>query len=181
MLRPKVNPVALGAVLVLLGTVVFAQATREQPKGSAVPQTSLAQAIRIAEQETGGRARKIEIERKRGVDVYEIKTVGKDKSIKVLVEPMSGKVLSLSGAGVFASIANLFALTAGPLPPTPPALLARKQLPALLAELAGEFEWVLVDSPPLALRSSSTWRGRGSGWLSRRRCFSPRPWYGARS
>jgi capsular exopolysaccharide synthesis family protein len=46
--------------------------------------------------------------------------------------------------------ANLFALTAGPLPPNPPALLARKQLGALLGELQAEFEWVLVDSPPLA-------------------------------
>ena len=46
--------------------------------------------------------------------------------------------------------ANLFALTAGPLPPNPPALLARKQLGTLLAELAAQFEWVLVDSPPLA-------------------------------
>jgi capsular exopolysaccharide synthesis family protein len=48
------------------------------------------------------------------------------------------------------STANLFALTAGPLPPNPPALLARKQLGLLLAELQAEFEWVLVDSPPLA-------------------------------
>ena len=48
------------------------------------------------------------------------------------------------------STANLFALTAGPLPPNPPALLARKQLAHLLAELQAEFEWVLVDSPPLA-------------------------------
>ena len=48
------------------------------------------------------------------------------------------------------STANLFALTAGPLPPNPPALLARKQLAQLLAELQAEFEWVLVDSPPLA-------------------------------
>ena len=46
--------------------------------------------------------------------------------------------------------ANLFALTAGPLPPNPPALLARKQLATLLAELQSQFEWVLVDSPPLA-------------------------------
>ena len=46
--------------------------------------------------------------------------------------------------------ANLFALTAGPLPPNPPALLARKQLGELLLRLAAEFEWVLVDSPPLA-------------------------------
>jgi succinoglycan biosynthesis transport protein ExoP len=49
-----------------------------------------------------------------------------------------------------ASIANLFALTAGPLPPNPPALLARKALAALLDELRGEFDWVLIDSPPLA-------------------------------
>jgi polysaccharide biosynthesis transport protein len=49
-----------------------------------------------------------------------------------------------------ASIANLFALTAGPLPPNPPALLARKALGGLLDELRGEFDWVLVDSPPLA-------------------------------
>jgi len=49
-----------------------------------------------------------------------------------------------------AALANLFALTAGPLPPNPPALLARKSLGDLLDELRGEFDWVLVDSPPLA-------------------------------
>lgn len=48
------------------------------------------------------------------------------------------------------STANLFALTAGPLPPNPPALLARKSLGELFASLRGEFEWILVDSPPLA-------------------------------
>ena len=46
--------------------------------------------------------------------------------------------------------ANLFVLTAGPLPPNPPALLARKSLGDLLAELKRDFDWVLVDSPPLA-------------------------------
>ena len=45
---------------------------------------------------------------------------------------------------------NLFALTAGPLPPNPPALLARKSLGNLLDDLRAEFEWVLIDSPPLA-------------------------------
>ncbi len=49
-----------------------------------------------------------------------------------------------------ASIANLFVLTAGPLPPNPPALLARKSLGDLFDELRAEFEWVLIDSPPLA-------------------------------
>ncbi len=49
-----------------------------------------------------------------------------------------------------AAMANLFVLTAGPLPPNPPALLARKSLGNLFEELRAEFEWVLVDSPPLA-------------------------------
>jgi capsular exopolysaccharide synthesis family protein len=49
-----------------------------------------------------------------------------------------------------ASAANLFALTAGPLPPNPPALLARKSLGDLLSELRSQFDWVLIDSPPLA-------------------------------
>ncbi|HSB60969.1 MAG TPA: polysaccharide biosynthesis tyrosine autokinase, partial [Vicinamibacteria bacterium] len=48
------------------------------------------------------------------------------------------------------SAPGLFALTAGPLPPNPPAMLARKNVAALFARLRGEFEWILVDSPPLA-------------------------------
>jgi capsular exopolysaccharide synthesis family protein len=45
---------------------------------------------------------------------------------------------------------DLHAITAGALPPNPPALLARKDLPELLDRLRGDFDWVLVDSPPLA-------------------------------
>jgi polysaccharide biosynthesis transport protein len=45
---------------------------------------------------------------------------------------------------------NLHALTAGPLPPSPPAILARKSVADLLEDLRGRFEWILVDSPPLA-------------------------------
>jgi capsular exopolysaccharide synthesis family protein len=45
---------------------------------------------------------------------------------------------------------NLHVLTSGPVPPSPPALLARKQMGALLGELRRRFEWVIVDSPPLA-------------------------------
>jgi succinoglycan biosynthesis transport protein ExoP len=47
-------------------------------------------------------------------------------------------------------VPNLFALTAGPLPPNPPAVLARKNVADLLAHLRRHFEWVLLDSPPLA-------------------------------
>jgi polysaccharide biosynthesis transport protein len=47
-------------------------------------------------------------------------------------------------------VKNLVALTAGPLPPNPPALLARADVGPLLEQLRGQFRWVLVDSPPLA-------------------------------
>ncbi len=47
-------------------------------------------------------------------------------------------------------VPNLFALTAGPLPPNPPAMLARKNVAELFSNLRHEFEWILVDSPPLA-------------------------------
>jgi capsular exopolysaccharide synthesis family protein len=47
-------------------------------------------------------------------------------------------------------VKNLSALTAGPLPPSPPALLARVDVGTLLEQLRRQFRWVLVDSPPLA-------------------------------
>jgi capsular exopolysaccharide synthesis family protein len=48
------------------------------------------------------------------------------------------------------STPGLFALTTGPLPPSPPAILARKSVGDLMAALRKRFDWVLVDSPPLA-------------------------------
>jgi capsular exopolysaccharide synthesis family protein len=45
---------------------------------------------------------------------------------------------------------NLFAMTAGSLPPNPPALLARKDMADFLERLRAQFEWILLDSPPLA-------------------------------
>jgi capsular exopolysaccharide synthesis family protein len=41
-------------------------------------------------------------------------------------------------------------IAAGPLPPNPPALLARPELSGALAELKQKYRWVLVDSPPVA-------------------------------
>lgn len=106
---PVTIPVTLSVFLSLIGTAALAQ-TAPQQNGAAVQQSSssLVQAIRVAEQETGGRARKAEMERERGVDAYEIKTVGKDKSVKVLVEPASGKVMRVEGPGFFDAITNLF-------------------------------------------------------------------------
>lgn len=95
--------------MALVGTATFAQ-TAPQQKGTAVQQSpsSLIQAIRVAEQETGGRARKAEMENEDGVAAYEIKTVAKDKSAKVLVDQASGKVVRVDQPGFFDAIANLF-------------------------------------------------------------------------
>src|SRR3989475_11908036 len=72
------------------------------------PQTSLAQAVRVAEQQTGGRARKAEMERNRGSYVYEIKTVSKEKSVKVFVDPASGSVVRTVTPGVISSLSHVF-------------------------------------------------------------------------
>jgi uncharacterized membrane protein YkoI len=94
MARAESCHVALTAALALVGTAALAQA----------PPTSLAQAIRAAEQETAGRARKAELEQDRGTDVYEIKTVAKDKSATVLVELVSGKVIRVEGTGFLSGV-----------------------------------------------------------------------------
>lgn len=44
----------------------------------------------------------------------------------------------------------LFALTAGPLPPNPPALLGQKTFAQVLDTLRDHYDWILIDSPPVA-------------------------------
>lgn len=46
-------------------------------------------------------------------------------------------------------IPNLFVLPCGPLPPNPAELLMSNRFEAVLAELAGRFDRVILDSPPL--------------------------------
>lgn len=48
------------------------------------------------------------------------------------------------------SVPNLSVITAGPLPPNPPALLARKNLADVFDQLRQGFDWILLDSPPMA-------------------------------
>jgi succinoglycan biosynthesis transport protein ExoP len=45
---------------------------------------------------------------------------------------------------------NLSLVPAGPLPPNPPAILARPELRTVLDQLRRHFRWILVDSPPVA-------------------------------
>jgi len=104
---------ASGVAAVLAATTAVTQAAAQQqarPDGASglQPQTSLAQAVRVAEQQTGGRARKAEMERKRGTYVYEVKTVSKDKSAQVVVDPASGNVLRVATPGVISSLGHVF-------------------------------------------------------------------------
>ena len=44
---------------------------------------------------------------------------------------------------------SVFTLTAGPLPPNPPGILTRPDVPACLDQLRRHFRWVLIDTPPI--------------------------------
>jgi len=101
----------VGVATLADATISIAQAPPQQPGqpgGGLQAPTSLAQAVRVAEKQTGGRARKAEMERERGVDVYEIKTVSKDGSAKVLVDPASGNIIRVHTPWFGSSIANMF-------------------------------------------------------------------------
>jgi uncharacterized membrane protein YkoI len=100
----------VSAVLEATTSVAQAPAQAARSVGGSGPQvqTSLAQAVRIAEQQTGGRARKAELEREKSTYVYEIKTVSKDSAAKVLVDPASGTVLRFDAPGFISSIAGVF-------------------------------------------------------------------------
>jgi uncharacterized membrane protein YkoI len=110
MMRHKTAILAAAACVAIGAAAVVAQTSQPPPAGSAAPsaQASLIQAIRAAEQETGGRARKAETERDRDVDSYEIKTVARDRSAKVMVDRASGRVLRVEGPGFFERVANVF-------------------------------------------------------------------------
>src|SRR2546425_13195917 len=98
------------ATVVLEATTSIAQAPAPQPVrpvgGNGQAPTPLAHAVRVAEKQTGGRARKAEMDRERGVYVYEIKTVSKDGAATVPVEPVSGNVPRGGPPGVIAPLPN---------------------------------------------------------------------------
>ena len=103
----------LAQALVSGATTLVAQAPPPQPArppGGAPPpaQISLAQAVRSAEKETGGRGRKAELEREKGIYVYEIKTIAMDRSAKVLIDPPSGNVVRVDTPGIISAIGNVF-------------------------------------------------------------------------
>ncbi len=91
------------------GTTV-AQATPQTPQASdsgvTRPSTTLAQAVRSAEQRTNGRAGKVELEREDGVYVYEVKTFSKDGTADVFVDFATGNVDRVRSRGFLARVGD---------------------------------------------------------------------------
>ena len=51
----------------------------------------------------------------------------------------------------FPTIPNLDLITSGPLPPNPPELFGKQSFRRLLDEARASYDWVLIDTPPVAM------------------------------
>jgi uncharacterized membrane protein YkoI len=93
--------------------ITLAQVVPEQPAPppgttAAGPRTSLGQAVSVAEQRTSGRAVKAGFQRKRGTHLYAVRTLSKDRTAKVLIDPASGNVVRVDEPGFIARVASVF-------------------------------------------------------------------------
>lgn len=52
-------------------------------------------------------------------------------------------------------VPNLYAMTSGPLPPNPPDIFGSDRFAQLLSEIKTHFDWVFIDSPPVASLTDS--------------------------
>ena len=98
MLRSKFIPATMAAVIAL-GAGADSAATGEHENvgeiaAALAAKVSPAQAIATAEQQTGGRAVKIDVEGKNGTHLYEIKTISGENLAAVFVDSATGKVVS---------------------------------------------------------------------------------------
>ena len=66
--------------------------------------TSVVQAIKTAEQKTGGRAFEIGLGKEKDAYLYEIRTVSEDKVKEVSIDPVSGDVVKADDEGLIAKI-----------------------------------------------------------------------------
>jgi capsular exopolysaccharide synthesis family protein len=62
---------------------------------------------------------------------------------------LSGKVGFREAVVTWTELPNLHLLSSGPVPPLPSELLGSKQMEKLLEELRGEYEFIVVDTPPV--------------------------------
>lgn len=107
MLRSRILPIAVAAVVSLgaAGAAYAGNGEKENTGELAVvlaAKTSIAQAIAKAEQQTGGHAMKIGLEKEKGAYVYEIKTISNGKVTQAFVDPASGQVIRTEDEGLIA-------------------------------------------------------------------------------
>jgi len=109
MIRSKILPATMAAVFAL-GTAGAAFASSgEHGDGREIAavldaKISVAEAIAAAEQHSGGRAMKIDIDDENGAYLFEVKTVSKEKITEIFVDPASGKVVRSDDEGLIARI-----------------------------------------------------------------------------
>lgn len=109
MFRSKMLPATMAAVIAIGATGAALAATGENENGQEMTavlgaKTSIAQAIAAAEQQTGGRAMKVDIQKDNGAYLYEVKTVSKDKVAEVFIDPTSGQVVRTEDEGLIAKV-----------------------------------------------------------------------------
>lgn len=97
---PAITAVAF--VLVATGTALAEKSKKDGDEISAIlgAKTSVVQAIKIAEQETGGRAFEIGLENEKDAPLYEIRTVSKDKLTEITVDPETGTIVKVDNRGL---------------------------------------------------------------------------------
>lgn len=105
--------IAVAAVVVLAGAghapAVADEKGHVQKKAEVVAsQTSLAQAIAAAEQQTGGRAATIKLRQRDGAYLYRVKTVTNDRAVAVIVDAKTGKVVRTREPGVMTRFVRFF-------------------------------------------------------------------------
>lgn len=61
------------------------------------------------------------------------------------------KEISIEEACQQTEVPDFFAITAGPIPPNPSEILASRRMTEIMAELKQQFDYILLDTPPLGL------------------------------
>ena len=62
---------------------------------------------------------------------------------------LTGRATIAEAVQAISAVPNLSVITSGPIPPSPPLILASEEMSALLATLVGQYDFIVIDTPPL--------------------------------
>jgi capsular exopolysaccharide synthesis family protein len=74
----------------------------------------------------------------------------KAKNVRGLTSVVLGERSASEVIHSFPNITNLDLITSGPLPPNPPELFGKQSYQQLLDEAKNNYDWILIDTPPVA-------------------------------